>query len=84
MTQPKIDGFELGGQSVTNDVIIKVEAVGTGGGITYCKCYWFQMLMYPIPPSYTTTTVSGVDADLTFKELGLHILCLLLMREQDI
>ena len=33
----KIDGFELGGQSVTNDVIIKVEAVGTGGGITF-KC----------------------------------------------
>jgi hypothetical protein len=70
--QIKIDGFELGGQSVTNDVIIKVEAVGTGGGITTVSATGTAVdadVTYS-SPSYTTTTVSGVDADFNIQRIG--------------
>ena len=70
--QIKIDGFELGGQSVTNDVIIKVEAVGTGGGITTVSATGTAVdadVSYS-SPSYTTTTVSGVDADFNIQRIG--------------
>ena len=30
----KVDGFDMGGQAVTNDLFMKVTATGTGGSIT--------------------------------------------------
>jgi len=67
-----IDGFQLGGQTATNDVTLRVTAVGAGGSITTVEASGTAVdadVSYP-SPTYTTTTVNGVDADFNVQRIG--------------
>jgi len=67
-----IDGFELGGQTATNDCVLRVTGVGAGGGITTVDASGTAVdadVSYP-SPTYTTTTVNGVDADFNVQRIG--------------
>ena len=67
-----IDGFELGGQTATNDVVLRVTAVGVGGSITTVEASGTAVdadVSYA-SPTYTTTTINGVDADFNVQRIG--------------
>ena len=67
-----IDGFNLGGQSVTNDVTLSVTAIGAGGSITSVDASGTAVdadVSYP-SPAYTSTTVSGSGFDLNVQRVG--------------
>ena len=67
-----VDGFNLGGQTATNDCILRVTAVGAGGSITSVAASGTAVdadVSYS-SPTYTTTTINGVDADFNVQRIG--------------
>jgi len=67
-----IDGFNLGGQTATNDCILRVTSVGVGGSIVTVDASGTAVdadVSYS-SPSYTTTTISGTDADFNIQRIG--------------
>ena len=67
-----VDGFNLGGQTATNDCILRVTAVGAGGSITSVSASGTAVdadVSYS-SPTYTTTTINGVDADFNVQRIG--------------
>jgi len=68
----RIDGFELGGTSVTNDLTMTVDAIGVGGSITSVVSSGTAVdadVSYP-SPTRTSNTVAGVDADFNIQRIG--------------
>ena len=67
-----IDGFELGGQTATNDCRLRVTAVGAGGSITSVDATGTAVdadVSYS-SPTFTSTTINGVDADFNVQRIG--------------
>tara|TARA_B100001057_G_scaffold372893_1_gene377278 strand:+ start:41676 stop:48338 length:6663 start_codon:yes stop_codon:yes gene_type:complete len=68
----KVDGFDIGGQSVTNDLFMKVTNTGTGGSITSVSATGTapDASVNYASVTYTTNTAAGVGADFNVERVG--------------
>ena len=68
----KVDGFDVGGQTVTNDLFMKVTATGTGGSITSVSATGTapDASVNYASVAYTTNTAAGVGADFNVERVG--------------